>query len=322
MPTALITGISGQDGSYLAELLLEKGYRIVGVTRSLLATDFSRISAIRQRIELVEWDMLDQGAIESIVRTVRPDEVYNLAARASSSQMYVGPVLSGEVNGLAVARILEAIRMVDKGIRFCQASTSELFGKPAESPQSEATPFHPRSPYGVSKLYGHWITVNYREVHGLFACSGILFNHESPRRGEEYVTRKITRAAARIKAGQEQSLTLWDLDARRDWGFAPDYVRGLWLTLQAAAADDYVFATGESHSVREFCKLAFERVGLHFGDYVRIDPEGRRQSEPVPLVGDARKARHLLGWKPSVTFEELVRSMTDADLECVAARAP
>lgn len=317
MPTALITGITGQDGSYLAEWLLQKGYRVVGVVRPSAPVSYARIEHLRHRIELAQTDLLDEDSLEELLRSQRPDEVYNFAARASSTQLFDEPVLTGELNGLAVLRLLEAIRTVDPAVRFCQASSSEMFGKTRESPQSETTPFYPRNPYGVAKLYGHWITVNYRETHGLFACSSILFNHESPRRGEEFVTRRITRAVARIKAGLQETLQLWDLQARRDWGYAGDYVQAMWRMLQVPVADDYVLATGESHSVREFCEVAFRRVGLNYEDHVVQDPNGRPSAETVPLVGDAGKARRLLDWQPTMSFDELVCAMVDAEVQAL-----
>jgi GDPmannose 4,6-dehydratase len=318
MQTALITGINGQDGSYLADLLLAKGYRVVGVLRPGAAPEQARIAHLRGRIELLECDLSDAGAVRALLRESRPSELYNFAARASSSQLADDPVQTGEVNGLAVTRLLEGIRAVDSNIRFCQASSSELFGRSRESPQSETTPFHPRNPYGVAKLYGHWATVNYRESFGIFACSGILFNHESPRRGTEFVTRKITRAAARIQAGLESELRLGDLEARRDWGYAADYVRALWMMLQAPRADDYVIATGEMHSVRELCELAFERVSLDYRRYVIQDSQISRPAETAQLVGNSEKARTVLGWRPSVSFAELIRMMVDADVAALA----
>jgi GDPmannose 4,6-dehydratase len=322
VPTALITGISGQDGSYLAENLLERGYRVVGMVRGSAWATYPRIEHIRKEIELAEGDLLNQGSLEGLLRKYRPAEVYNFAAsHPSSYQSFHQPVLTGEFNGLGVLRLLEAIRIVDSAIRFCQASTSELFGNARESPQCETTQFYPRNPYGVAKLYGHWITVNYRETHGMFACSSILFNHESPRRGDEFVTRKITRAVARIKAGLQNSLYLGDLEARRDWGYAADYVRAMWLMLQAPAADDYVLATGETHSVREFCRIAFGHVALNYERYVLQDTQKRRATETVQLVGDYGKARRVLGWHPTLTFQQLVCAMVDSDIEAVLGRA-
>jgi len=314
MSTALITGIGGQDGSYLAELLLARGYRVIGLVRSTTPDRNVRIAAIRDRIELVAADLLDQSSLVVLIDTHRPAEIYNLAARASSSQLFADPVLTCEYNGLAVARLLEAIRHVDPTIRFCQASSSEMFGNATTSPQDESSPFRPRNPYGIAKLCGHWFTVNYRETHGVFACSCILFNHESPRRGAEFVTRKVSAAAARIRLGKQDRLKLGDLDARRDWGFAADYVRGMWQMLQAPTPDDYVLATGETRTVREFCRIAFRHVGLDYREYVHVDPEIVRPPEMVTLVGNAERARRALGWAPTVSFEELVRMMVDADL--------
>lgn len=314
MQTALITGINGQDGSYLADLLLAKGYRVVGIMRPGAVAEQPRIAHIRSRLDLVECDLSDAAALRALFAAQRPGEVYNFAARASSSQLADDPVQTGEVNGLTVTRLLEAIRATDSSIRFCQASSSELFGHSRESPQSETTPFHPRNPYGVAKLYGHWATVNYRETFGVFACSGILFNHESPRRGAEFVTRKITRAAARIRAGLQSELLLGDLEARRDWGYAADYVRAMWMMLQGERAEDYVIATGEVHSVRELCQLAFERVSLDYRRHVIQDSQMRRPAETAQLVGSPEKARTVLGWRPSVTFAELVGMMVDADV--------
>jgi GDPmannose 4,6-dehydratase len=321
MPTALITGITGQDGSYLAELLLEKGYRVVGLIRPGGAARSGRIEHLRDRLEILEADLLDQDALQAVIRRERPDEIYNLAARASSNHLFAEPVLTAEYNGVAVLRLLEAIRTTDPQIRFCQASSSEMFGKSRETPQSEATAFYPRNPYGVAKLYGHWISVNYRETHGIFACSSILFNHESPRRGEEFVTRKITRAVARIRAGLQDAVQLGNLQARRDWGFAGDYVRAMWQMLQAPVADDYVVATGESHSVGEFCEIAFGHVGLDYGKYVQEDSRSARSGEVVQLVGNPAKARRVLDWRSTLSFQDLVRTMVDADIEALASGA-
>ena len=318
MPTALITGISGQDGSHLAELLLERGYRVVGVIRREASAGDRRVDSFRQRIELLQGDLLDQRWIQEILERFRPHEIYNFAARASSSHLFSEPVLTGEVNGLAVLKLLEAARTVDPAIRICQASSSEMFGKALHSPQSELTPFRPRNPYGVAKLFAHGMIGAYRESFGVFACSSILFNHESPRRGPEFVTRKIAMAVARIKSGSAQSLQLGSLDATRDWGYARDYVHAMWKMLQAEVADDYVVATGESHSVREFCELAFGHVGLDYRKYVRVDPHVQRPAESVRLLGDASKARAVLGWQPTVSFEQLVRMMVDAEIECHA----
>jgi GDPmannose 4,6-dehydratase len=319
MRTALITGINGQDGSYLADLLLSKGYRVAGVLRPGTASGQPRIAHLGSRIRLVECDMSDMAALRALFAEVRPAEVFNFAARASSAQLADDPVHTGEVNGLTVTRLLEAIRGVDSAIRFCQASSSELFGHSTESPQSELTAFHPRNPYGVAKLYGHWAVVNYRETFGIFGCSSILFNHESPRRGAHFVTRKITQAVARIKAGLQSELRLGDLEARRDWGYAADYVRAMWLMLQAPVADDYVIATGETHSVREFCQLAFARVSLHYEDYVVQDSQMRRAAETAELVGNSSKARNVLGWAPTLSFAELVGMMVDADVAALTA---
>lgn len=314
MTTALITGITGQDGSYLAELLLAHDYRVIGLVRPEGPVNDTRIAYIRDRLELIPGDLLNQHALQEIIDRCRPAEIYNLAARASSSQLFSDPVATTEYNGLVVVRLLEAIRAVDPTIRFCQASSSEMFGNASSAPQDESTPFHPRNPYGIAKLCGHWFTANYRDVYGLHSCSCILFNHESPRRGTEFVTRKIAAAAARIKAGLQDKLRLGDLDARRDWGFAGDYVRGMWQMLRARAADDYVLATGVTHTVRDFCDIAFQHVGLDYQDFVVIDSVSRRPAERVPLVGNADKARRVLGWRPTISFDELVRMMVDADL--------
>jgi GDPmannose 4,6-dehydratase len=316
-PVALITGVSGQDGWHLAEFLLARGYRVAGTTRSLAGAR----ELTNPAVELSEWDLRDEAVITDLIRRVRPSEVYNLAAYASGAGMFDDPVGIGEVNGLAVSRMLEAIRAADPSIRFCQASSSELFGEPATSPQSETTAFHPRSPYGAAKLYAHEMVGIYRRRHGLFACSAILFNHESPRRGEAFVTGKVSAAAARIKLGLARELVLGNLDVRRDWGFSGDYMRGGWQMLQAGAADDYVLATGEAHSVRELCECAFEHVGLDYRDYVREDLGSFRASEPNVLAGDASKARRELGWSPSITFPELVRMMVDADLTRLSGAA-
>jgi GDPmannose 4,6-dehydratase len=315
MATALITGISGQDGSYLAELLLKKGYRVIGTARQRNTPNCDRIRDIANSIEIVETDLLDQSVVDRIVEDHRPIEIYNLAARASSSQLFEDPVLTGEINALAVARLLEAIRKVDPSIRFCQASSSEMFGNASESPQNEDTKFYPRNPYGVAKLCGHWFSVNYRETHKIFSCSSILFNHESPRRGTHFVTRKITQSVARIKVGLQGTLQLGDIEARRDWGYAADYVHAMWLMLQQAVADDYVLATGETHSVREFCEIAFGHVGLKYEDHVLQDHNSRRPTEVVQLVGKPSKAERLLGWRRSVSFRDLVCMMVDADMK-------
>ncbi|MBO9345386.1 MAG: GDP-mannose 4,6-dehydratase [Chloroflexi bacterium] len=315
--TALITGVTGQDGSYLAEFLLEKGYRVVGMVRRTSTVNFDRIKHIQDQIEIVQGDLLDQSSLMEIIRAYQPDEVYNLAAQSFVPTSFSQPVLTGEFTALGVTRLLEAIRHVKPDARFYQASSSEMFGKVVEVPQRETTPFYPRSPYGVAKVYGHWITVNYRESYGMFACSGILFNHESPRRGLEFVTHKVTHAAARIKLGLQRELRLGNLEARRDWGYAGDYVRGMWLMLQQDQPDDYVLATGETHSVRELCEVAFGHVGLDWRDYVVVDPKHYRPAEVDLLIGDASKARRVLGWEPSVNFEQLVRMMVDADLQAL-----
>ena len=312
--TALLTGVTGQDGSYLAEHLLDQGYRVVGMTRRTSTVSYDRIAHIIDQIEIVQGDLLDQNSLAYAIREVQPDEVYNLAAQSFVPTSWNQPVLTGEFTALGVTRILDAVREVNPKIRFYQASSSEMFGKVAEVPQQELTRFHPRSPYGVAKVYGHWITVNYRESYDLFAVSGILFNHESPRRGLEFVTRKISDGAARIKLGLATELPLGNLDAKRDWGFAGDHVRAMWLMLQQDAPDDYVIATGETHSVREFCEIAFGRLDLDYRDFVRIDPALVRPAEVDLLVGDASKARRELGWEPTVSFEELVAMMVDADV--------
>ena len=317
MPRALITGITGQDGSYLAEFLLEKGYEVIGMIRRTSTVNFSRIQHIQDKITLVSGDLLDQGSLINILQKYQPDEVYNLAAQSFVPTSWEQPVFTGEVTALGVTRILEAIRAVDKDIRFYQASSSEMFGKVREVPQNEDTPFYPRSPYGVAKVYGHWITVNYRESYGLHATSGILFNHTSPRRGLEFVLRKITYHVAKIKLGLTDKLPLGNLDAKRDIGFAGDYVRAMWMMLQQPEPDNYVIATGETHSVREMCEEAFGYVDLDWRDYVMQDPRFMRPAEVDLLVGDYSKARRVLGWEPTVSFRELVRMMVDADLELV-----
>ena len=312
--TAMITGVTGQDGSYLAELLLEKGYRVVGVVRRSSTESFERIGHIKDRIELTQADLLDQYSLIEAMQTFRPDEVYNLAAQSFVPTSWNQPVLTGEFTALGVTRVLEAIRLVDPKIRFYQASSSEMYGKVLEVPQSENTPFYPRSPYGVAKAYGHYITVNYRESYNLFAVSGILFNHESPRRGLEFVTRKVTNAAARIKLGLDKELRMGNLEARRDWGFAGDYVEAMWMMLQQVEPDDYVVATGETHPVQELVSVAFERVGLDWKDYVVQDPAFYRPAEVDLLVGDPAKAKEKMGWTPKVTFQELVGMMVDSDV--------
>ncbi|RMG43213.1 MAG: GDP-mannose 4,6-dehydratase [Candidatus Dadabacteria bacterium] len=312
---ALITGITGQDGSYLAEFLLEQGYKVYGMVRRASVEKFERINHIRNEIELVQGDLLDQFSLISILKKTRPDEVYNLAAQSFVPTSWEQPVLTSEFTAIGVTKLLESIRLVDRNIRFYQASSSEMFGKVRETPQNELTPFYPRSPYGVSKVYGHYITVNYRESYGLFAVAGILFNHESPRRGLEFVTRKVTDGVARIKLGLADELRLGNLDAKRDWGYAGDYVRAMWLMLQQPQPDDYVIATGETHSVRDLCKAAFSHVDLDWEKYVKVDKALLRPAEVDLLVGDASKAREQLGWEPTVSFEEMVRMMVDADLE-------
>jgi GDPmannose 4,6-dehydratase len=312
--TALITGITGQDGSYLADLLLEKGYRVCGMVRRASTENFQRIEHIRDRIQLLQGDLLDQTSIASVLDQARPDEVYNLAAMSFVPTSWQKPVLTAEFTAVGVTRVLDALRQSCPGARFYQASSSEMFGKVRETPQSETTPFHPRSPYGVAKVYGHYITVNYRESYGLFACSGILFNHESPRRGLEFVTRKITHSVARIKLGLASELRLGNLQAKRDWGFAGDYVRAMWLMLQQDQADDYVIGTGQTHSVEEFVRIAFDQVGLDWRKHVVIDPQYYRPAEVDLLLADPRKARQRLGWEPDVSFEKLVTMMVEADL--------
>ena len=315
---ALITGITGQDGSYLAELLLEKDYEVFGLVRRSSTVNFERIGHLQDQIELISGDLLDQKSLVSALQTARPQEVYNLGAQSFVPVSWEQPMLTGEVTGLGVTRLLEAIRACDENIRFYQASTSELFGKAQETPQNEQTAFYPRSPYGVSKLYAHWITINYRESYGLFACTGILFNHESPRRGREFVTRKITHGVARIKHGLDQELRLGNLDSRRDWGYAGDFVHAMWMMLQQDEPDDYVVATGTSRTIGEFCEVAFAHVGLDWQQYVVVDERFLRPAEVYTLLGDATKAREKLGWEPEVGFEEMVRQMVDWDLEQVA----
>jgi GDPmannose 4,6-dehydratase len=314
---ALITGITGQDGSYLAEFLLEKGYEVIGMVRRSSTVNFDRIAHLQEmdKLEIVQGDLLDQMSLIDILGDHRPDEVYNLAAQSFVPTSWRQPVLTGEFTALGVTRMLDAIRIVNPETRFYQASSSEMFGKVVTVPQNEQTPFYPRSPYGVAKVYGHWITVNYRESYDLFACSGILFNHESPRRGLEFVTHKVTHAAARIKLGLQHELRLGNLEAQRDWGYAGDYVEAMWLMLQQAEPDDYVVATGETHSVQELCEVAFNHVGLDYQDYVVIDKKFYRPAEVDLLIGDASKAHAKLGWEPTVSFEGLVTMMVDADLE-------
>src|SRR5215472_4737320 len=312
---ALITGITGQDGSYLAELLLEKGYEVIGLHRRSSTVTFERISHLTDRLILVPADLLDEASMIRVLRDHRPTEVYNLAAQSFVQTSFAQPVLTGEVTALGVTRLLDAILLTDPSIRFYQASSSEMFGKVLEVPQNERTPFYPRSPYGVAKVYGHWITVNYRQSYDMHASSGILFNHESPRRGLEFVTRKVTHAVARIKFGVDKDLRLGNLDAQRDWGFAGDYVRAMHLMLQQDIADDYVVATGDTHSVREFCELAFGHVDLDYRDHVVIDERFIRPAEVDLLVGDPSKAKRVLGWEPRTTFAELVEGMVKADMD-------
>ncbi|MFZ5916615.1 MAG: GDP-mannose 4,6-dehydratase [Chloroflexota bacterium] len=315
MKSALITGITGQDGSYLAEFLLEKGYQVVGMVRRTSTLNFERIKHIQDRIELVPGDLLDEVSLMSILRQYRPQEVYNLAAQSFVQTSWQQPVFTGEVTALGVTRLLDAIRMVDPDIRFYQASSSEMFGKVRQVPQNENTPFYPRSPYGVAKVYSHWITINYRESYGLFACSGILFNHESPRRGLEFVTRKVTHGAARIKLGLDNQLRLGNLNSRRDWGYAGDYVTAMWLMLQQDQPQDYVVGTGKTYSVRELCQAAFGHLGLDWQQYVVQDPQFYRPAEVDLLVSDPARARSVLGWETTVSFQQLIHMMVDADLE-------
>jgi GDPmannose 4,6-dehydratase len=322
MPNALITGITGQDGSYLAELLLKKGYRVYGLIRRASTFNDERIHHLLNDIEIIDADLLDQLSLIQALRKSQADEIYNLAAMSFVATSFQQPVATGEYTALSVARMLEAVRLADRPVRFYQASSSEMFGKVQSIPQSEQTPFYPRSPYGVAKLYGHWITVNFRESYDLYACSGILFNHESPRRGPEFVTRKISQAVARIKLGLQEKLVLGNLEAKRDWGFAGDYVEAMWLMLQQERPDDYVIATGETHSVREFVTTAFAHVGIQDWErYVETDPQFLRPAEVDLLIGDASKARTQLDWKPRVSFHELVSMMVESDLRYVAQRA-
>ncbi len=314
---ALITGITGQDGSYLAEFLLSQGYEVVGMFRRSSMLNLSRIAHIEADLTLVPGDLLDEGSMIEILREFRPAEVYNLAAQSFVHTSWRLPVFTGDATAIGVTRLLDAIRHTDPGIRFYQASSSEMFGKAVQTPQNEQTPFYPRSPYAVAKLYGHWITVNYRESYDLYACSGILFNHESPRRGLEFVTRKVTHAVARIKAGLDSKLHLGNLDAKRDWGFAGDYVRAMWSMLQRDSPEDYVVSTGETHSVRELCEVAFERAGLKWEDHVVVDDRFLRPAEVDMLVGDSAKARAEIGWKTDVGFAELIEMMVDSDIDLV-----
>lgn len=317
MPKALITGITGQDGSYLAEFLLDKGYDVVGMLRRSSTVNFERIDHIQNDIELAPGDLIDGASMVHVLREHQPDEIYNLAAQSFVQTSFGQPVLTGETTALGVTRLLDAIRMVCPEAKFYQASSSEMFGKVTQVPQNEETPFHPRSPYGVAKVYGHWITVNYRESYDMFASSGILFNHESPRRGREFVTRKISHAVAAIKSGSQDELRLGNLDAQRDWGYAGDYVEAMWQMLQLDAPKDYVISTGETHSVREFCEVAFGHAGLDWEQYVVVDPKFYRPAEVDLLIGDSAAAIADFGWKPRTSFDELVTMMVDADLERV-----
>lgn len=321
---ALITGITGQDGSYLAELLLDKGYEVIGMVRRSSTTNFERIAHLQDRLILDPYtssgDLLDEASLISILRETRPHEVYNLAAQSFVQTSFNQPVLTGEITALGVTRLLDAIRIVDPEIRFYQASSSEMFGKVQEVPQTEATPFYPRSPYGVAKVYGHWITVNYRESYGLHASSGILFNHESPRRGLEFLPRKVSHGVAKIKLGLADELRLGNLDAERDWGFAGDYVEAMWLMLQQDEPDDYVVATGETHSVRRFCEIAFEHAGLDWEQYVKVDEKYLRPAEVDLLIGNPAKAEKVLGWRRKTSFEDLVTMMVDADIDLLSGK--
>ncbi|MBD3298490.1 MAG: GDP-mannose 4,6-dehydratase [candidate division Zixibacteria bacterium] len=317
MPNALITGVTGQDGSYLAEFLLDKGYNVYGVVRRASTENFERIEHLKGRISLVQADLLDQLSIISALEEAQPDEVYNLAAQSFVPTSWAQPVLTGEFDALGVTKILEAIRQVNKSIKFYQASSSEMFGKVRQTPQDENTPFYPRSPYGVAKVYGHWITVNYRESYGIFACSGILFNHESPRRGKEFVSRKITDGVARIKEGLLDKLHLGNMAAQRDWGYAGDYVKAMWLMLQAREPSNFVIATGRMHSVEDLARIAFSRAGLDWKDHVEIDPKLVRPAEVDTLLGNAARAKAELGWEPETSFEDMISMMVDADLERV-----
>jgi GDPmannose 4,6-dehydratase len=313
--SALITGITGQDGSYLAEFLLTKGYKVFGLVRRASSPSNERITHLLDKITLVQGDLTDQSSLVEALKQSNPDEVYNLGAQSFVPTSWNQPVLTAEITGLGVLRILEAIRAVNPKIKFYQASSSEMFGKVRQTPQDELTPFHPRSPYGVAKVYGHWATINYRESYGIFACSGILFNHESPKRGLEFVTRKVTRAAAAIKLGLQKELRMGNLDAKRDWGFAGDYVKAMWLMLQQETPQDFVISTGQKHSVRELCQVAFEVVGLNYEEYITIDPRFLRPAEVDLLVGNSTKAHQILDWRPKVTFKELVTMMVENDLQ-------
>lgn len=319
---ALITGITGQDGSYLAEFLLEKGYIVHGLVRRSSTINFERIAHLQERIDLIPGDLLDQSSLLAALDRTEPDEVYNLAAQSFVPTSWSQPVLTGEFTALGVTRMLEAIRVVNPGIRFYQASSSEMFGMAEESPQNERTRFYPRSPYGVAKLYGHWIAVNARESYNLFACSGILFNHESPRRGIEFVTRRVSHSVARIKLGLKEKLKMGNLDVERDWGFAGDYVRAMWLMLQQQVPEDYVIATGITHSVRHLLELAFAHVGLDYADHVEVDPSLLRPAEVYHLRGDYSKARDRLGWEPAMPFEQLVATMVDSDINLLSKGTP
>ncbi len=318
---ALVTGITGQDGSYLAELLLEQGYQVYGMVRRSSVEKFERIEHLIDKIELLQGDLLDEFSLISVLQKTKPHEVYNLAAQSFVPTSWAQPALTSEFTAIGVTKLLEAIRIVDRNIKFYQASSSEMFGKVRETPQTELTPFYPRSPYAVAKVYGHYITVNYRESYGLFACSGILFNHESPRRGLEFVTKKVTDAAARIKLGLAKELRLGNLDAKRDWGFAGDYVRAMWLMMQQEKPDDFLVATGETHSVRELVQTAFGHLGLDWQQYVKVDQSLIRPAEVDLLVGDYAKAKKILGWSPKVNFEQLIKMMVDADMKRLGAVA-
>ena len=317
MKKALITGITGQDGSYLAEFLLKKGYQVFGMTRRTSTPNYDRIKDIVDKITLVSGDLLDQHSMSYAIKEIQPDEVYNLAAQSFVPASWSQPVLTGEFTALGVTRILEALRLVRPEAKFYQASSSEMFGKVVETPQKETTPFYPRSPYGVAKVYGHWITVNYRESYDLFAVSGVLFNHESPRRGLEFVTRKISNAVARIKLKKQEKLKLGNLESKRDWGYAPDYVEAMWLMLQAQTAADYIIATGQLHSVEEVCQIAFEHLGLNFKDYVKVDKSLFRPSEAKEPVGDAGKAKNELNWQPKTSFRQMIIKMVEHDLQLI-----